>query len=85
MSVSKRRKDAASTGEVELKFYTVDQAAEALQLNYYTVIRLISDGEIAAVKWGKEWRIPVAEIDAFIADLMKQSAAVRAEKADAAA
>lgn len=85
MSRVKRKKDDASTGTVPLLWLTVDQTAEALQLNYYTVVRLIHAGEIAAEKFGKEWRVPVKEIEAVAADLMTQSAAARAAKAGTAA
>lgn len=85
MSKPKRRKNDASTGAVAVRWLDVNQTAEALQLSYYTVIRMIGAGEIAAKKYGKEWRVPVNEIDAVAEDLMAQSAEVRSAKAVPAA
>lgn len=44
------------------RFYRPDEVAQLLQLSRRTVYRLIRDGRLAGVKWGKgPWRIP-AEI-----------------------
>lgn len=85
MSTPKRRKNDTSTGTVPLLMLTVNQACEALQLHYDTVVRMCGSGELAAIKCGREWRIPVAEVNALIKDLMDKAAEKRAEKAAAAA
>jgi excisionase family DNA binding protein len=36
---------------------TIEQVAEYLQLNYYTVYRKVVSGEIPASKLGRTWRI----------------------------
>ena len=85
MSKPKRKRDDATTGVAPILWLNVDQTAEALQLNYYSVLRMIHAGEIAAKKFGKEWRVPVQEIEAVAKDLMARSAEVRAAKAIPAA
>ena len=85
MSVSKRRKNDVSTGVVPLLWFTVDQAAEAFQLSYYTTVRMCKSGEIAATKFGREWRVPVREVEAVIDALMQKSAETRAALAAPAA
>lgn len=41
------------------RFYRPDEVAELLQLSRRTVYRMIRDGRLAGVKWGKgPWRIP---------------------------
>lgn len=36
---------------------TIEQVAEFLQLNYYTVYRMVTAGKIPASKIGRTWRI----------------------------
>jgi len=82
---TKRKKSDPRTGTVPLLMFTTNQAGEALQLNYDTVVTMCQNGEIAAIKCGREWRIPVREVEALIDDLMRKSAEVRASKAAPAA
>jgi excisionase family DNA binding protein len=85
MTGSRRTKNAAATGQVPLLMLTLDQAAEAMQLNYWTLQRMCRSGEIAAIKCGREWRIPMREIEVLIDELMKKSAETRAALAANAA
>jgi excisionase family DNA binding protein len=85
MTASKRKKNDPASGAVPLLMLTPDQAAEALQLSYFTVIRMCQSGELAAIKCGREWRIPMREVEALVDALMKKSAEVRATKAAPAA
>lgn len=85
MSTPQRKKNDERTGVVPLMWLTLDQAAEALQLNYTTTRRMVRDGELAAKKFGREWRVPVREIHAVIDGLMEKSAEARAAKAAPAA
>lgn len=49
------------------KLYTIEQAAEILQVNYYTLRRWIAEGKIHATKLGgRLWRISEADLEAFI-------------------
>lgn len=54
------------------ELYTVEQAAEGLQLHPKTVLRLIREGRLKAAKIGKAYRIQRSDLDAF-------SGVVRAE------
>jgi excisionase family DNA binding protein len=47
------------------ELYTVEQAAEALQLHAKTVLRMIHEGRLKAAKIGKSYRIQRSDIDAF--------------------
>lgn len=44
-------------------FYTVKEAAAALNVNRQTVIRRIEAGKLRGKKVGKGWRIPKSEIE----------------------
>jgi excisionase family DNA binding protein len=48
------------------KFYTPDQAAEALQTTRKTVYRWINNGQLNAVKAGSFLRIPESELQKFL-------------------
>jgi len=50
----------------ETKVYTVQEFAEILKSTPKTIRGLIRSGEIRAVKLGKEYRIPVSEVDRLI-------------------
>jgi excisionase family DNA binding protein len=57
--------------------YTVEQAAERLQLHRKTVLRMIRDGRLKAVRIGKAYRISGDDLDAV-------AGVARAEARDAA-
>jgi excisionase family DNA binding protein len=46
--------------------YSIDDAADALDLSRSRIYELIADGEIAACKVGKRTIIPAAELTAFL-------------------
>lgn len=46
----------------EREIMTIQQVADYLQLNYYTVYRLVSSGEIPASKIGRSWRIKKKDV-----------------------
>ncbi|MHA1330914.1 MAG: helix-turn-helix domain-containing protein [Candidatus Hodarchaeales archaeon] len=43
------------------EFYTLNDIAELLGLNWRTVQRYVKDGRIKAIKVGRQWRIPAEE------------------------
>lgn len=45
--------------------FTVEQAAQRLNLHPKTVLRYIRDGQLPATRVGKSWRIARARLDAF--------------------
>ena len=49
---------------------TPEQAAESLGCGRSYLFRLLSEGQIASVKVGRLRRIPVAEVERYIARLM---------------
>mgnify|MGYP002419682976 CR=1 FL=1 len=44
---------------------TVKQVAALLQVSLSQVRRMIANGELAAVKVGREWRVPKARLEEF--------------------
>ena len=44
---------------------TVKQVAALLQVSLSQVRRMIATGELAAVKVGREWRVPKARLEEF--------------------
>lgn len=55
---------------------TVDEVAEYLNLHPLTVRRLARDGEIPAVKVGRQWRIKRELLDKWIADRSAQNVGI---------
>jgi len=47
---------------MEQQFFTIAEAAEMLRVSTKTVARWIASGKLEAVKPGRDWRIPAAEI-----------------------
>jgi excisionase family DNA binding protein len=47
------------------EFYTVERAAELLQLHPKTVLRLIREGRLRATKIGKSYRVLRSDLDTF--------------------
>lgn len=45
------------------KMYTIDEAAEILRMNRFTVWRRCRDGSIRALQIGRQWRIPASALD----------------------
>ena len=50
----------------ELKTYTLDEAADILQLTKRTLYSYVKDGKLKAVKFGKYWRVTQENLEAFI-------------------
>lgn len=51
---------------------TIEQVAELLQLNYYTVYRMVARSEIPASKIGRAWRIQRKDVLKFIEEQKKR-------------
>jgi excisionase family DNA binding protein len=49
-------------------FLTVSEVAETLRVSDMTIYRLISSGEIRALKVGRSYRIPAEALDEWLAD-----------------
>ncbi len=48
-------------------FYTLQEVADLLKLNYLTVFRWAKAGKLPAFKFGKQYRINQVTLDEFIA------------------
>lgn len=57
---------------IDRKMMTIEQVAEYLQLNYYTVYRLVSSGKIPAGKLGRVWRIDKKDVDKYFEEQKKK-------------
>lgn len=49
-----------------MKFYTVEEIAEILQLDIVTVRRYLSQGDMKGAKIGKSWRVTEEDLKEFI-------------------
>lgn len=57
-----------------MKFYTVEQVADILQLTEQTVRYMLNDGRLKGFKAGKSWRVTEKDLQNFInAQLQKQN------------
>ena len=54
-------------------FVTVGEVAHQLRVSNMTVYRLISAGELAAVRIGKSYRIREEDVDAYLASRYTQA------------
>lgn len=52
---------------VDKKYYTVQEVADLLKLHWQSVLTYIKNGELAAIKLGKGYRISQQALDSFIA------------------
>lgn len=50
----------------EPKVYSVKETAQILKTSRQQVRRMIQNEELAAVKVGREWRIPVERLEEFL-------------------
>lgn len=50
----------------ESKVYSVKETAQILKTSRQQVRRMIQNEELAAVKVGREWRIPVERLEEFL-------------------
>jgi excisionase family DNA binding protein len=46
-----------------LQFYTLQQLAERWRLHSVTIHRWLRSGKLKAVRFGRDWRISVAEVE----------------------
>lgn len=58
---------------LDTRFLTVAEVADALRVSSMTVYRLIKAGELRAVRVGKSYRIPDAEVDRYVAEGFNQA------------
>jgi excisionase family DNA binding protein len=49
-------------------FRTVSEVAALLRVSNMTVYRLINSGELPAVRIGRSFRLPAADVDRYVAD-----------------
>ncbi len=50
----------------DVKVYSVKEVAKILQTTRQQICRMIQNEEIAAVKVGREWRIPAERLEEFL-------------------
>lgn len=50
---------------MEVKFYTIDEVAEILEIHHKTVRKFIKEGNLKATKVGKQWRISQIDLENF--------------------
>lgn len=50
---------------MEVKFYTIDEVAEILEIHHKTVRKFIKGGNLKATKVGKQWRISQIDLEDF--------------------
>ncbi|MDR3360178.1 MAG: helix-turn-helix domain-containing protein [Bifidobacteriaceae bacterium] len=55
--------------EAKRAFLTVSEVAETLRVSDMTIYRLISSGEIRAIKVGRSYRIPAEALDEWLSDI----------------
>ncbi len=63
-----------SSGRGEPEFLSVMDVATRLQLSHETVRRWASEGRLAAVRVGRQWRIYPHEVDRFLARATRSDA-----------
>ena len=51
-----------------VRFRTVGEVAALLRVSNMTVYRLINSGELPAVRIGRSFRLPAADVDQYVAD-----------------
>gem|GEM_PF-635870 len=51
---------------------TVKEVASALRVHYRTAYRMVTSGELKAIKIGKQWRVPQSALLEFIEDGWKE-------------
>lgn len=63
------------------KLLTAQQVREVLDIDTSTIYRMASDGRLAAVKVGRQWRFPADQIDRLVGGATAQPAPPPAAKA----
>lgn len=60
---------------------TIHEAAELLKISEATLRGLIKGGDVRAIRFGREWRIAVKDLEAFLnAHATREPAPPRAER-----
>lgn len=54
------------TEQQKMKFYTVQQVSDLLQIHYSTITKWLREGYIKGYKSGKQWRISQADLDEWL-------------------
>lgn len=70
----KRDTDSAEP-EIEIQALTAHDAAVALSIPYRTLMASIHSGQIGAIKFGRYYQVPVAEIERVLRPAIKSDAA----------
>jgi len=47
----------------EIRFYTAQETAKILRLQYWTTLKLLASGKIHGHQIGKKWRVSVNELN----------------------
>lgn len=70
-------RDEGSEGEVEHRFYTLDQVATYLAVSKPQAYALVRSGELPAIKLGGRgvWRVDRGQLEAYIERLHEKTAA----------
>ena len=64
----------------EPEFLTVEEVAGLLRVSTRTVQRLLAEGQLPGVRVGRQWRIPRAELLAYLRGPTRASAEGRRER-----
>jgi excisionase family DNA binding protein len=56
----------AHTTEMENEFLSADEAAVMLRMHPRTIRRLLSSAELPGARLGRQWRVSVAALEAYI-------------------
>lgn len=51
---------------MEERYYTLQQIADRLQVNYRTVYRWVHEGRLPAYQVGQRWRVGESDLRAFM-------------------
>ncbi|GAA1683003.1 hypothetical protein GCM10009830_32750 [Glycomyces endophyticus] len=55
----------------EVKFLTVTEVAELMRVSKMTVYRLVHNGEIAAVRVGRSFRVPESAVKTYLSEALQ--------------
>lgn len=54
--------------ETKESYMSINEFCERLSVSHSTVYRMIKNKQIAAIKFGRTWKIPRSEFDKIVAD-----------------
>lgn len=60
--------------ELDPKFLTVAEVAEAMRVSKMTVYRLVQSGNLPAVRVGRSYRVPLSAVNDYLRDAFVTSA-----------